>query len=144
MTIYWLKKTIGFSSRKETTKKGWRHHATSTFWVYNSKHILSQNSQPPQGSQSVETWRTWIQHILHIKYNWPVRFLRLNTLFLITWWVPEKGKGGKSLVPRNDNLKGEKWNIFKSVDTPNPVTGHTNNRAWSKRDTAKAQITTLT
>ena len=47
--------------------------------------------------------------------------------------MSEKGKGGKSLVPRNDTLKGGKSEkSFKSVGTPNPVTGHTNNKAWSK------------
>ena len=110
VTVCWMKKTYFWW--ENTTKKGCATmHATSPFLVYkisNSKLILYQKPQPPKGSQSVETWRTWIQHILHTKYNWLVSFLRLNTLFLRTWWVPEKGKEGKSFVPRNDNLKGGK------------------------------------
>ena len=57
---------------ENTTKKGWRDHATSPFLVYkisNSKPILLKNSQPAQGSQSVEICRRWIQHILQNKYN---------------------------------------------------------------------------
>ena len=34
-----------------------------------SKQMLSKNSQPPQGSHSVEKGRTWIQHDLQTKYN---------------------------------------------------------------------------
>ena len=65
--------------------------------------------------------------ILDTKYNWPVRFLLVNTLFSITWVVAEKGKGDKSLVPRNENLK--KKVCFKSgMGIPNLVTSHTNNK----------------
>ena len=46
--------------------------------------------------------------------------------------MPQKGMGGKSLVPRNDNLKGKIGHSFKSVGTPNPVTCHTNNKTWQK------------
>ena len=101
---------------KKTTQKGVAppHRPPPSgcykIWKPKSYPTLSKSSQPPQGSQSVDTWRTCAQQIWHTKYNWPVSFGRLNTLFLITWWVPEKGKGGKSLVPRNDNLKGgKKW-----------------------------------
>ena len=67
---------------ENTTKKGWRDHATSPFLVYkisNSKPTLLKNSQPAQGSQSVEIFRRWIQHILQNKYNWPLRFVAPNT-----------------------------------------------------------------
>ena len=46
--------------------------------------------------------------------------------------MSEKGTGGKSLVTRNDNLKGENELSFKSVGTPNLATSHTNNKACSK------------
>ena len=99
--------------------------------VHNSQPIFSKNSHPLQGSQRVDTGRKWIQQFLHTKYNWPVRFLLVNTLFSITWVVAEKGKGDKSLVPRNENLK--KKSFFKSgMGIPNLVTSHTNNISRSK------------
>lgn len=48
-----------------------------------SKQMLSKNSQPPQGSQSVEKGRTWIQHDLQTKYNLLAFFLRW-TLFVLS------------------------------------------------------------
>ena len=46
--------------------------------VHNSQPILSKNSHPLQGSQRVDTWRTWIQQFLQTKYNWPWGFF---------WWT---------------------------------------------------------
>ena len=122
-----------FLGVKKRPRKWWRHHAdlppSGCYKISNSNPMLSQNSQPPQGSQSVDTWRTWSQHCRQVKYNSPVRLGPRNTLFLRTWWVPEKGKGGKSLVPRNDSLKGGKnESLFKSVGTPNLVTCRTSNK----------------
>ena len=92
--------------KKMIIQPGWRHHADLPLpGVHNSQPVLSKNSHPLQGSQRVDTWRKWIQQFLQTKYNWPVRFLLVNTLFSITWVVAEKGKGDKSLVPRNENLK---------------------------------------
>ena len=130
MSIYWTKKHI--CGCEKTTKKGWRHHATSPCLVYNSNPILSRNSQPPQGSQRVDTWRRWIQQSLHTNYNCPVRFLCVNTLWLNTWWVSEKGKGGKSFVAGNGNLR--KGHIIESVGTPNLVTGRSSNKEWWWRE----------
>ena len=42
-----------------------------------------KNSQPPQGSHSVEKGRTWIQHDLQTKYNLSAFFLRW-TLFVLS------------------------------------------------------------
>ena len=90
-------------------QQGWRHHADLPLPdVHNSQSILSKNSHPLQDSQRVDTLRTWIQQFLQTKNNWPVWFLLVNTLFSITWVVAEKGKGDKSLVPRNENLKKKK------------------------------------
>ena len=100
---------LGLKRCKNYHPAGWRHHADLPLpEVHNSQPILSKNSHPLQGSQRVDTWRTWIQQVLQSKYNWPVRFLLVNTLFSITWVVAEKGKGDKPLVPRNANLKKKK------------------------------------
>ena len=77
---------------EKTTKKGWRHHATSPFLFYNisnSKPILSQKSQPPQGSQSVETWRTWRTagklNTIHPSGCHPSR--RVNVWYPVSSWT---------------------------------------------------------
>ena len=124
MGIYWIKK-------KKIIERGWRHHLDPPPphplpGVHNSQPILSKNSHPLQGSRRVDTWRKWIQQFLHTKYNWPVRFLLVNTLFSITWVVAEKGKGDKSLVPRNENLKKK-----SGMGIPNLVTSHTDNKVCS-------------
>ena len=116
-------------------QQGWRHHVARPLpGVHNSQPILSKNSHPLQGSQRVDTWRKWIQQFLQTKYNWPVWFLLLNTLFSITWVVAEKGKGDKSLVPRNENLKKKKCFFKSGMGIPNLVTCRTNNKkslhAW--------------
>ena len=117
-----------FGCEKIDPERGGATMQTSPLSVcYNSNPMLSKNSHRPQGSQRVDTWRRWIQQS-HTKYNFPVRFLRVNTLLLNTWWVPEIGKGGKSLVVGNGNLK--KGHIIESVGTPNLVTGRTSNKEW--------------
>ena len=126
MSIYWKKKYI-LGVKRRPSRAG-ATMQTSPCLVYNSNPILSKNSQHPLGSQRVDTWRRWIQQSLHTKYNCPVSFLRVNKLCLNTWWVPEIGKGGKSLVAGNGNLK--KGPIVESVGTPNLVTGRTSNKAW--------------
>ena len=105
MGIYWMKKKINI-------QQGWRHHADLPLpGIQNSHPVFSIMAQPWQGSQRVDTWRKLIQHFLHAKYNFPVRF-RLGLVYLsITWVVAEKGKGDKWLVWQNENLKNNK-NMF--------------------------------
>ena len=76
--------------------------------VFTIPNLYFQKIYIPYRVHMVDTWRKWIQQFLHTKYNFPVRFLLVNTLFSITWVVAEKGKGDKSLVPRNENLKKKK------------------------------------
>ena len=73
--------------------------------ISNSKPMLSKKSQ---GSQIMEMCRICIQHDLQTKNNLLVMFLWRNMFVPITWWVPEKGKEGKSFVARNDNLRRKK------------------------------------
>ena len=130
MGIYWTKNI--FLGVQRRPRKGGATMQASLCLVYNSNPILSKNSQPPQGSRRVDTWRRWVQQSLHTNYNCPVRFLCVNTLWLNTWWVSEKGKGGKSFVAGNGNLR--KGHIIESVGTPNLVTGRTSNKEWRWRE----------
>ena len=70
----------------------------------------------------------------------------MNTLFSITWVVAEKGKGEKSLVPRDENLKKQKKKCFLRAGWVSQILQHLTpitSRA-QKLNRANVQITTLT
>lgn len=99
MTVCWTKRHIFWFEK--TNKKGWHHHTTSPFLVYkisNSNPILLKKSHPPHGSQTMEMGRIWIQHCLQTMNNLVFLWIWRSWFFLTTWWVPDKGKGGKSPV----------------------------------------------
>ena len=51
-------------------QQGWRHHADLPLpGVQNSHPTLSKRWHPQQGSWRTDTWREYVQHLLHTKYN---------------------------------------------------------------------------
>ena len=86
MTVYERKNVFGFN-------------------MSSSKPMLSKNSQSPQGSQTMETGRTWIQHDLQTKYKLSAFFSDGHCLFLAGSEYLKKGRKEKLFVARNDHLK---------------------------------------
>jgi len=96
--IQWV--SIEWKLKKKNIQQGWCHHADLPLpGVPYSQPRLSQNSQPPQSSQRLDTWRWWIQQSLHSKNNCPVRVGPANTLWLKTWRVSEKRDGSHNSQP---------------------------------------------